>query len=66
MENIIHGKILFLMSLKKFLISGGCGFIGSTVIKHILETTNFEVCNVDKLTYTSNLKSLDSIILKKN
>ncbi len=54
------------MSLKKFLISGGCGFIGSTVIKHILETTNFEVCNVDKLTYASNLKSLDSIILKKN
>ncbi len=54
------------MSFKKFLITGGCGFIGSTVVKHLLKNTNSEVCNVDKLTYASNTKSLKCIIDKKN
>ena len=46
------------MSFKKFLITGGCGFIGSTVVKHILKKTNSKVLNVDKLTYASNSNSL--------
>ena len=44
-----------------FLITGGAGFIGSAVIRHIIENTDHSVVNVDKLTYAGNLESLASI-----
>ncbi len=40
------------------LITGGAGFIGSAVVRHILQTTEHHVLNVDKLTYAGNLESL--------
>ena len=45
----------------KFLITGGAGFIGSAVIRHIINNTKHSVVNVDKLTYAGNLESLASI-----
>ncbi|WP_415303523.1 dTDP-glucose 4,6-dehydratase [Candidatus Pelagibacter sp. Uisw_090] len=48
---------------KKLLITGGAGFIGSAVIRHIINNTDHRVVNVDKLTYAGNLESL---ILIKN
>jgi len=45
----------------KFLVTGGAGFIGSAVIRHLINDTNHSVVNVDKLTYAGNLHSLDSI-----
>lgn len=42
----------------KVLVTGGAGFIGSAVIRHIIGTTTDEVVNVDKLTYAGNLDSL--------
>ncbi len=42
----------------KILITGGAGFIGSAVIRHIINCTNDSVINVDKLTYAGNLESL--------
>jgi len=45
----------------KLLITGGAGFIGSAVIRHIIDNTNHSVVNVDKLTYAGNLESLTSI-----
>lgn len=42
----------------KLLITGGAGFIGSAVIRHIIANTNDAVVNVDKLTYAGNLESL--------
>ena len=41
-----------------FLITGGAGFIGSAVIRYILNNTSDNVLNVDKLTYAGNLESL--------
>lgn len=46
---------------KKILVTGGAGFIGSTVIKHIINNTNYSVVNIDKLTYAGNLKTLESV-----
>ena len=40
------------------LITGGAGFIGSAVVRHVIRTTDWSVANVDKLTYAGNLDSL--------
>lgn len=43
------------------LVTGGAGFIGSAVIRHIINNTQDKVINVDKLTYAGNLDSLESV-----
>jgi len=45
----------------KILVTGGAGFIGSAVIRHIINNTLDAVVNVDKLTYAGNLESLVDI-----
>ncbi|QEY59580.1 dTDP-glucose 4,6-dehydratase [Pseudomonas sp. C27(2019)] len=45
----------------KLLVTGGAGFIGSAVIRHIIQHSNDSVVNVDKLTYAGNLESLISV-----
>lgn len=45
----------------KILVTGGAGFIGSAVIRHIIKNTQDSVVNVDKLTYAGNLESLKDI-----
>jgi dTDP-glucose 4,6-dehydratase len=42
----------------KILLTGGAGFIGSAVIRHLIADTEHSVLNVDKLTYAGNLESL--------
>jgi dTDP-glucose 4,6-dehydratase len=51
---------------KKILITGGAGFIGSALIRNIIQKTEHSVINVDKLTYSGNLQSLESIEESKN
>ncbi|MBU0809411.1 MAG: dTDP-glucose 4,6-dehydratase [Gammaproteobacteria bacterium] len=43
------------------LITGGAGFIGSALIRHLLNDTEHQVLNLDKLTYAGNLESLASV-----
>lgn len=43
------------------LITGGAGFIGSAVVRHLINNTDFNVLNLDALTYAGNLSSLNAI-----
>lgn len=45
----------------KLLVTGGAGFIGSAVVRHIIENTHDHVVNLDKLTYAGNPESLKGI-----
>ena len=47
--------------MQKIVITGGAGFIGSAVVRHIIENTQDSVVNVDKLTYAGNLEALESV-----
>ncbi|WP_304713273.1 dTDP-glucose 4,6-dehydratase [Neisseria viridiae] len=46
---------------KTILVTGGAGFIGSAVVRHIIRNTRDAVVNVDKLTYAGNLESLTEV-----
>jgi len=47
--------------LSKILVTGGCGFIGSNFIRYALKNSDYEIVNLDKLTYAGNLKNLVDI-----
>ena len=50
----------------KILITGGAGFIGSALIRYFINKTNHKILNLDKLSYSGNLKSLQSVALSSN
>ena len=47
--------------MKKVIVTGGAGFIGSALIRHLVGNQLAEVVNLDKLTYAGNLESLQSV-----
>ena len=51
--------------MSKFFVTGGAGFIGSAFVRFLINSTEHEVLNLDKLTYAGNLNSLESISSNK-
>jgi dTDP-glucose 4,6-dehydratase len=47
--------------MKKVIITGGAGFIGSALIRHLIKATDWQVLNLDKLTYAGCLESLNEV-----
>ena len=47
--------------MKKVIVTGGAGFIGSALIRYLIRATDCEVLNLDKLTYAGNTESLREI-----
>lgn len=53
-------------ALQNILVTGGAGFIGSAVCRHLVEVGRYRVINADKLTYAGNLTSLASLESHRN
>ena len=51
-------------NIKKVIVTGGYGFIGSNLVKYLLKKKYF-VVNIDKLTYSANLYNLKDLKSKK-
>jgi len=43
------------------LVTGGCGFIGTNFVRHMLERYDYTIINLDKLTYAGNLENLEDV-----
>ena len=61
---ILLGGIRNIIVCKKFIITGGAGFIVSSVIRYIINNTTFSVVNVGKLTYAKDLAKAIFVIIE--
>ena len=53
--------------MKSYFITGGCGFIGSNFIHHLIENKLADqIINLDKMTYAGNIENLNAIEKNKN
>ena len=54
------------MKLKKILITGGLGFIGSNLINILIDKKKYKIVNIDKVSYSSNFYNVHRLKKNKN
>jgi len=54
------------MSVHRIIVTGGAGFIGSAYIRYLVKNAQYQILNIDKLTYAGNLESLDEVSSSEN
>ncbi|MBO8217681.1 dTDP-glucose 4,6-dehydratase [Prochlorococcus marinus] len=59
---LIQNNLVELLENKKILITGGAGFIGGTLIRRLLKKSEAKIYNLDKLTYCSDLQSINQLL----
>jgi dTDP-glucose 4,6-dehydratase len=55
-----------MVGAKRIVVTGGCGFIGSAVIRLLLDETDRQILNIDKLTYAANQASIPGAVANPN
>jgi len=45
----------------RFLVTGGEGFVGSALVRHLIDHTDYDVLNFDALTYACTLSTVDQV-----
>ena len=50
------------MSEKTIIITGGAGFIGSNLVRHVFEHSDYQIVVVDKLTYAGNIANIEDLL----
>jgi len=61
LKEYLSPDVAMLSDLRKILVTGGAGFIGSNFIRHILSVADVQVTNLDKLTEAGNLQNLSEV-----
>jgi dTDP-glucose 4,6-dehydratase len=59
--NVNDEEVRLKFMAKTLFITGGAGFIGSSLIRHLIANSDYHIVNIDKLTYAGNLANLASI-----
>jgi len=58
---MIGGNGLNMTAIKTVFVTGGAGFIGSALVRLLIADSDWQVVNIDKLTYAGNLESLAGV-----